>query len=210
MSDKKIIVFAVVLSIALGAGGWYYAKNRPSNPGPAAIAETPQDNSEKTPPLVYGNENAPVIIEEYTNFLCPACGQFAVETMPKIEENFIKTGKAKMVFYIYPPLELGRVAFCSDKQGKFVEYHNYLFAHQSEITKEEDLFDFAEVVGLDKAQLIECFNTDAANQASKDWYENGQGRQVDATPTFFINGEKLIGAQAYEEFERVINSKLSE
>jgi len=209
MSDKKIIITSVVLSLVLIIGGWIYSKNKPANipnPGPAAVTQTQQTNAAAG--IVLGSDNAPVVMEEYTNFLCSACGNFATQTLPQIQENYIKTGKVKMVFYIYPPLELGRAAYCVSKQDKFVEYHDYLFAHQDGITQEQDILDFATNIGVDQASFNECYNSDEAKNAAQSWLDEGQNRGVEATPTFFINGEKFVGAQPYADFEKIIEGKL--
>lgn len=203
MSDKKIIIIALVLAAGLAIGGWIYSKNKPV-PGPAAISNPTET---KTAGISIGDQNAPVTIEEYTNFLCGACGSFAINTLPKIEENYVKTGKVKMVFYVFPPLELGRSAYCANQTGKFLEYHNYLFEHQSEITKEQDILDFAKTIGLDD-NFDKCYNGEEATKAAQDWLAKGQEAGVTATPTFFINGEKLVGALPYEDFEKVIEQKL--
>ncbi len=144
MSDKKIIIIALLLAFVLVIGGWAYTKNKP-NPGPAAISGS---QGQKTGGIMVGDENAALTIEEYTNFLCPACANFALGTLPKIQEEYIKTGKVKMVFYIFPPIELAKAAFCADKSNKFTEFHDYAFAHQAEITGQEDIFDRISAIGL--------------------------------------------------------------
>ncbi len=204
MSDKKIIFIALFFAVVLVVGGLIYSGSKIiSNPKPSASPESTQ-----TAPLKFGDEKAPVLIEEYTNFLCPACASFALETWPKIEENYVKTGQVKFAFYIFPPLELGRAAFCASQGGKFIQYHDYVFAHQSEIKEEKDVLDFALKVGLDETKFNQCYNSQEAKDAAQNWLANGQGRGVTATPTFFIDGEKVLGAQAYAEFEKIIESKL--
>ena len=200
MANKKIIITAILLVLALVAVGWIWGRQAPGG----------DDNGQaaKTAGIVLGSANAPVIIEEYTNFLCPACGLFARETLPQIEENYIKTGKARFVFYVFPPMELGQAAFCSEKQGKFLEYHNYLFAHQEEIKGEDQILEFAKNIGMDSEKFNQCRAGDEAKSAALGWFSDGQRRQVTATPTFFINGEKLVGAQPYSEFQKLIDSKI--
>lgn len=204
MTDKKIIIIALILALALGVGGWIYSKNKPS-PGPATISEP---EGIIIPGLALGNEKAPVTIEEYTNFLCPACGDFALDTLPKIEQDYIKTGKARMIFYILSPLEINQASFCAEKSGKFIEYHDYLFGHQEEISSEQNIFDFASAVGIGMEDFNACYNSEQAVTVAQAWHQEAQKRGVEATPTFFINGEKLVGALSYEEFAKIIDSKL--
>lgn len=204
MSDKKIIIFALIASVVLVVAGWVWTKNK-SAPGPGAIS-APQE--EKIAGISLGQENAPVTIEEYTNFLCPACANFALQTLPKIEENYIKNGKIKMVFFIVGPQEISQAAFCADKAGKFMEYHDYLFNRQGEITQEKDILDFASKVGIEMSQFNQCYSSGPASQAAQSWIAQTQERGVEATPTFIINGEKLVGSQPFEEFQKIIDAKL--
>jgi protein-disulfide isomerase len=203
MSDKKIIIVALILACGLVVGGWIFSKNKPL-PGPATISGSIET---KIPGISLGDEKAPVIIEEYTNFLCGACANFALTTLPKIEENYIKTGKVRMIFYIFPPAEISRASYCANQAGKFLTYHNYLFQNQSQITKEQDVLDLAKTVGLGE-EFDKCYNGEEAAKAAEDWLARGEEKEVTATPTFFINDEKIVGVQSYEEFEKVIEQKL--
>ncbi|TSC53409.1 MAG: DSBA oxidoreductase [Parcubacteria group bacterium LiPW_39] len=211
MSDKKIIVAALILAALLAGGGWYYSKHQVPS---AAILPTGTASPETVasePGIIIGNPDAPVVMEEYTNFLCPACGNFASGTLERIKEEYIKTGKVKLIVYIYPPQELSKAALCAQEQNKFMEYHNYLFTHQGQISSEKDLKDLAANAGLDTQKFDACF--DALNKYQdkiQKWYDEGEARGVDATPTFFINGQKFIGAQPFEDFQKIIEGKLNQ
>lgn len=205
MSDKKIITLAVVLSLLLIGGGWYYSSQTPGK----TTSPTPNPSgSASRPGILIGDPSAPVLIEEYTNFLCPACARFAQITLPQIKEEYIKTGKVKVMIYILPPYELSRAALCANQQNKFVEYHDYVFAHQDQITGENVLKDMAVNAGLDSAAFNACYDSGKYEDESIKWFEEASGRSVDSTPTFFIAGQKLIGAQPYSDFKKIIDEKL--
>jgi len=217
MNDKKIITVAVILSLALIVGGWYFSKHNPQNAsvsGPKA--ETPLPTA-TVPGISYGNPNAPVVIEEYTNFLCSACAAFAKNTFPRINSEYVASGKVRFIYYVYPPIELTKAALCAQEQNKFMEYHEYIFAHQTQITGEQDLKTFANNAGLDMSKFNACYDDQSkfkeivgeGSQPGK-WYQEGTARGIDATPSFFINGQKLIGAQPYEEFKKIIDEKLNQ
>jgi len=207
MSDKKIIIIAVILALILIGGGWYFSENKP-NQTPAAISDAQTNSSaQKTLGITLGNENAPVTIEEYTNFLCSYCANFALQTFPKIEENYIKTGKVKMVIYILPPYELAQAAYCANQAGKFLEFEDYIFNHQADIKRAEDVIIAAKNMGLGDS-FEQCYNSDEAKKAGEDWYDSGTEKKIEGTPTFFINGEKIVGAVPYEDFQKAIDSKL--
>ena len=209
MSDKKIIITAIILSLALIGGGWYYSKNHPPT---AAIVNSPKTNQlpVSVAGISLGNPAAPVVIEEYTNFLCPACASFALVTFDQIKEDYIKPGRVKFIFYIFPPLELAQAAICAEEQGKFAEYHAYVFEHQTQITKEGDLKDFAVNVGIDGTQFAACYAKEEIKTKAAKWTEEGNKREIDSTPTFFINGQKLVGAQPYSDFKKIIDEKLNQ
>ncbi|PIV38407.1 MAG: hypothetical protein COS30_02275 [Candidatus Portnoybacteria bacterium CG02_land_8_20_14_3_00_45_8] len=210
MSDKKIIIAAVILSLILAGGGWYYSKHRPPSAAIVNQADNTKNSAVSQPGISLGNPAAPVVIEEYTNFLCPACASFAMVTFDQINDNYVKSGKVKFVFYIFPPLELGRAAICAQEQNKFIEYHTYLFEHQGQITEEKNLRDFAINIGIDGTKFDSCYAAQATIDKSTAWTNEGSSRGVDSTPTFFINGQKLIGAQPYEDFKKVIDEKLNQ
>ncbi|KKS65932.1 MAG: DSBA oxidoreductase family protein [Parcubacteria group bacterium GW2011_GWC2_42_6] len=208
MTDKKIIVTAVILASILIAGGWYYSKK---NPPVASITDSAADQIKSWEAgITYGNPSAPLTVEEYTNFLCPACATAAANILPQLEEDYVKSGRVKIVFFIYPPFELSRAALCAQEQEKFIQYHDYLFSHQKQITEEKDIKDFAVNAGLDEVKFNECYDSDKFNDLIDKWYKEGQKRGIDSTPTFIIGGQKIIGAQPYAEIKKVIDEKLSQ
>jgi len=125
----------------------------------------------------------------------------------KIEENYIKTGKVKIVIYVLPPLELARAGFCANQAGKFLEFNDYIFNHQADITREDALLSAAKNMGLGDG-FEQCYNSDLAKTAAQDWYNKANEIKIEGTPTFYINGQQIVGAQPYEEFQKIIDSKL--
>ena len=205
MSDKKLMIFSLTLAFLLIFGGWYYSKNSPKQ---AAILPTTTDQAIKG--IVIGSPDAPVTMEEYTEFLCPACGRFATQTLPQIKEEYVKTGKVKLILYVFPPFELGNAALCANEQGKFSEFHDYIFLHQQEIASEEDIKNYAINSGLNAQEFNACYAQDKYKDKLNKWYSEGGKRGVTATPTFFINGQQFIGAYPYADFKKIIDEKLAE
>lgn len=208
MSDKKLIVFSLVAATLLIFGGWYYSKNGSSQATPSSSGDDQATITEKG--IVIGNPDAPVTMEEYTEFLCPACGRFANQTLPQIKEEYVKTGKVKLVLYVFPPFELGNAALCANEQGKFSEFHDYIFLHQQEITSEDDIKNYAINSGLSAQEFNTCYAQDKFKDKLAKWYNEGGKRGVTATPTFFINGQQFIGAYPYADFKKIIDQKLTE
>lgn len=211
MTDKKIIITAVVLAVLLIGAGWYFSKN----PGPAAIMNSPSpsasiDKGSYEPGISIGNPDAPVTMDIYTNFMCPACKHFATTALENIKTEYVNTGKVRLNVIIYPPQELSRAALCAQEQNKFTEFHDYIFAHQEEIASGDDIITFATNAGLDSTKFNACYaNADSYKDKIDKWYSEGESRGVTATPTFFINGQKFIGAQPFDEFKKIIDQKLA-
>jgi protein-disulfide isomerase len=208
MSDKKLIIFSLAIAALLIFGGWYYSKN-----GSQQAAILPSEDGQTTiteKGIVIGNPDAPVTMEEYTEFLCPACARFANQTLPQIKEDYVKTGKVKLVIYVFPPFELGNAALCANEQGKFSEFHDYIFQHQQEISNEEDIKNYAINSGLNAQEFTACYAQDKFKNKLNAWYNEGGKRGVTATPTFFINGQQFVGAYPYADFKKIIDEKLAE
>jgi protein-disulfide isomerase len=163
-----------------------------------------------------GNKDAEVTIIEYYSYACEYCRSFHENIYPLIIEDYVTKGTVKFVFRPFPPYELGQAVSCADEQGKFLEYHNYLFDNIDNLKKAEDLSVFAGEVGLDESKFSECYNSGKYKTKAEDWYNRGMDDMTKAkipqdqkgTPIFFINGEPLLGVQAYPKFIEVIENKL--
>jgi protein-disulfide isomerase len=166
---------------------------------------------------VKGSPNAKVTIVEFSDFQCPFCQRFFLQTLPKIEEKYIKTGKVRFVYRDFPlnfhqyAQKAAEAAECADEQGKFWDYHDILFQKQSEwaAAGESKFKEYAQQLGLDMQKFNQCLDSGKyANEVQKD-YNDGLKYGVSGTPTFFINGREVIGAQPYSVFEQIIEQELS-
>ncbi len=175
---------------------------------------------------VMGNPNAPVTVVEYSDFQCPFCSRFFQQTLPLIEENYIDTGKVKFVYKdlpldsLHPNARAAHIAAeCADEQGKFWEYHDALFEKQPQWSNlasselQNTFTQFATEMGLQAASFEACLNSpDIADEVNGDFLE-AVSFGATGTPTFFIGNEKdgfikLVGAQPYAAFQRVIDNQL--
>ena len=175
---------------------------------------------------VKGNPDAPVTVVEFSDFQCPFCLRFFQQTLPLIEENYIDTGKIKFVYKdlpldsLHPNARAAHIAAeCADEQGKFWEYHDVLFEKQPQwsnlaSSKLQNKFtEFATDMGLKAASFESCMQSpNIADEVNKDTLE-AASYGATGTPTFFIGNEengfvKLVGAQPYQTFQAVIDSRL--
>lgn len=204
--------FSYILAALAGAGliiygAFFYTKPKAATqqakifPGNNSSAEI---NFQEP---VLGEPNAPVTMIEYGSYLCGHCINFSLNTFPKIEEEYIKTGKVKFIYRSFPPIELGMALMCANEQNEYWEYHNK--ATGSNITKEDDLKLFASAIGLDTTKFNECLDSQKYQKAVEKIIKEGESLGVDGTPTFFINNQKLVGSLPYEDFQKVIDKELN-
>lgn len=164
---------------------------------------------------VKGSENAPVTIIEFSDFECPYCGKFYRQALQKIEENYIQTGKVKLVYRDFPLTNIhdnaqkaAEAAECADDQGKFWKYHDKLFENQNSFGV-SSLKQYAKDLGLDTQKFNDCLDSDKYKQEVQDDLQDGRQAGVTGTPAFFINGKMLRGAQPYSEFKQIIEQELA-
>lgn len=210
ISNGVYIIAALAGAGLIIYGTLFYTKSAPkSAPKEAGILSqvATQKSTQKSEEIILGHPNAPVTMIEYGSYLCGHCVNFARYTMPQIEENYIKTNKVKFIYRSYPPLELGMAALCANEQGKFWQYHDYLF--QRNIQREEDLKQYALEIGLNGDEFNQCLDSEKYKQKAENWYKLGQEQGIEGTPTFFINDQKIVGNLPYEEFKKVIEEELA-
>jgi protein-disulfide isomerase len=162
-----------------------------------------------------GNPDARVTIVEFSDFQCPYCGKFALETFPQLKKEYIDTGKARFVFRDFPLMNIhpfaqkaAEASECAHDQGKYWEYADLLFAHQDALSV-NNLQQYASDLHLDTAAFATCLDSGAkAAEVQKDMNE-GISYGVKGTPAFFINGEFISGARPYSVFKDAIEKALA-
>ncbi|HEX7117326.1 MAG TPA: thioredoxin domain-containing protein [Longimicrobiales bacterium] len=168
-----------------------------------------------------GAAGAPITVVEFSDFGCPYCGRFALETFPVLRREYIETGK---VAWRYVPFVLGsfpngaeaaRAAECAAEQGedRFWAMHDALYRRQREwkSTREpEALFrGLAETLALDVDRFSDCYDADRGARRTR--MANGLAAYagIRATPTFFINGQRVQGALPLEHFRMIFDAMLA-
>jgi protein-disulfide isomerase len=165
-----------------------------------------------------GDPNAPIHIVEYGDFQCPYCLKFWGETEPQLIEEYVNTGKVYFEFRAFPILGPESVtaaegAYCAGDQGKFWEYHDTLFSNWTgenvgDFTREK-LIQYADTLSLDTQAFEQCLNDGTHKETVEQDRANGEADKVHATPTFFINGHIVEGAQPYEVLKHIIEELLN-
>jgi len=212
-----VILVLAVAALAYNQWGKRFLPGKSTNGGQEVVKPQNIKTEIFKDDIQIGNSDAPVTIIEYYSYLCAYCKQFEDETKAKIVENYITTGKAKLILRPFPPHELGQAVLCANDQNKFLEYHDYLFKNAANIKQINDLKTFAVAVGINGSQFNECLDSGKYKARAEAWYNQGTADFKKAniptaqqgTPAFFINGEPLIGALSYEKFAEVIDKQLT-
>ncbi|MFH1134169.1 MAG: thioredoxin domain-containing protein [Nanoarchaeota archaeon] len=162
---------------------------------------------------VHGSADAPVTMIEFSEYQCPYCARFVQQTLPQIEEKYIKTGKVKHIFRDFPlgfhqnAQKAAEAAECAGEQGKYYEMHDKLFANQADLGV-DNYKKWAQELGLNTGDFNTCLDSGRmAAEIQKDMAD-GQAAGVRGTPAFLINGQLVSGAQPFASFETVIEAKL--
>lgn len=222
----------IALAIVYSNGGLKSSGVGSTPPPPAATA--PQGNqvvdvkslyTEKDPML--GNPDAPVTIIEFADFQCPFCGKFFKETTPKIIDDYVKTGKVKFIYKHFAFLGeesnwAAEAAECAGDQGKFWDYHDFLFSYiwdnyyatgkpgeNAGVFSKVNLKKHAKTLGLETVSFNSCLDSGKyTDKVAKDT-EIGRANGITGTPSTFVNGKLLVGAQPYAQFSSLIDAALN-
>jgi len=170
-----------------------------------ALTINPDDPSE-------GKADAPVTVVEFSDFQCPFCQR----VWPTLKQLRMKYGdRMRLVWKDFPLTQIHPQAFvaaqagnCAREQGKFWEYHDKMFGNQSAL-QPANLKQYAADVGLDTAKFNQCL--DSSKYEARVQAALGVGGQlgITSTPTVFVNGRMINGAQPIEVFQSVIDEELT-
>ena len=204
---------------SLKAGSQAAAPLAPAAPGQPAPAQPtgPVDVAERKDAATLGKSNAKVTFVEFTDFQCPFCQRFFTDAYKQIKEKYVDTGKVKIVFRHYPlpfhanAQKAGEAAECANRQGKFIQYHDVLFTKgQADGTGLDvaSLKQYASDLKLNTSKFNSCLDNGETAQVVKDDMAAGQAAGVSGTPTMFVNGNRIVGAQPFTAFEQAIEAAL--
>jgi len=175
---------------------------------------------------IRGDPNAPITIIEFSDFQCPFCARFHVQTLPLLLEEYIDTGKVNLVYRDFPiqsihpnALPAAVAAECANEQGKYWEYHDTLFEKQSAWSRLDSntvvstFSQYATDVGLEQQQFDSCLGSGKYLEEVQGDLSDGRDYDITGTPGFFIGNNqigfvKINGAQPFDSFQRIIDAQL--
>jgi protein-disulfide isomerase len=168
---------------------------------------------------VKGDPDAPITIVEYSDYQCPFCARFVVQTMDGLIQEFVDSGKAKIVFKDFPLNSIHPQAQKAAEAARCVRelaggdeaywaMHDALFQGQQDWAGQdnaEEIFAaYAEDIGVNGSDFETCLDSGRYASAVEADFSEGVGLGVRGTPTFFINGQSFVGAQPLQNFQQAI------
>jgi protein-disulfide isomerase len=192
------------------SGGQQVAAAQPTQP-PARLDNVSVDDD----PFL-GPEDAPITIVEFSDFQCPYCAQFEEQTFNALLDKY--KDKVRFVYRDFPltsihPDAMGAAlaANCANEQDKFWQMHDAMFSSQRVTGVGTDaVTKMATDLQLDMDQFDDCVQKQKYSSEISHDMADGTSYGVTGTPTFFINGVRLVGAQPIEQFSAVIEQLLAQ
>jgi protein-disulfide isomerase len=181
-------------------------------PSPAELADGGPDGD-----IMIGSDKAPVTIIEYASMTCPHCAHFSETTFPELKKRYIDTGKVRYTLRAFPLDPLAAAGFMLARCGgndKYMPIVETLFAKQADWIVKEPLAPLKEIAkqfGITEDDFNKCL----ANQKLLDGIQAVRDHAVqklgvNSTPTFFINGKKLVGDVSIDQMAKEIDPYLKE
>ncbi|MEO8452328.1 MAG: thioredoxin domain-containing protein [Gemmatimonadota bacterium] len=164
-----------------------------------------------------GSPTAPVTVYEMSDFQCPFCRRHAVENFPALEEQYVKTGKVRWIFINYPlssihpnAVAAAELAMCAARQNKFWPAHDILFKYQETWAPLKNpgpfLLSLIDSLKLPKGPMTTCLEKSETQLEIRSDSEGAQKAGAQSTPTFYIEGGLIVGAQPTQLFRVILDS----
>ncbi len=215
-----LLPFSILAGAVLISGAVIYSTGFKAGGGEASLEKAVSAGSPKieADDVILGDPEAKVALIEYGDYQCPFCGRFFKTVEPILREDYIKTGKAKMVWkdfvFLGPESEKSaEAARCAADQGKFWEYHDAILNIEADEGWKENNGNLTEAklksvagsLNLDVKAFNVCFESGKHKEQVENSYRDAVRIGVKATPTVFIGETKIEGAQSYEVFKEAID-----
>jgi len=234
--DAAVNVALVCACLLVGANAGLNVWGR-MHPGQAPRAAGPQNAAKRpdAPPLptepisiadrlAVGNQKAPVVVIEYSDYQCPFCERFERNTFTTLNDVYVKQGRVRWIYRHLPLESIHASAFtsaeaaeCAAAQGRFAEYHRLLSRNRARLDP-SSLSRYAQEADLDGSAFAECMKGDASGKVRAD-VQSASTFGINGTPSFLLGTleadgrvrlrERLVGAVSLAEFQASIDKILS-
>lgn len=225
--EKNFLALSILTAGVMISGSFLYANGFNLKNGAANIPSSgDQPGSVKAEVSVdddpaLGSAKSKVTIVEFSDYQCPFCRIFWRDTLSQIKKEYVDTGKARFVYRDYPlsfhPMAnaSAQAAQCAGDQNKYWEMHDKIFGEQDKLGQGtvtytvQDLKKWAGQIGLNQSKFNQCLDSEKyKDEVAKD-FADGSAAGVSGTPTVYVNGRQLVGAQPFTTFKAIIDEELS-
>lgn len=236
---KRSHLYALLLPLAFVAGltfGYiFWGNDLSSGSGQTPVAVVPQGQSQPAAPAnpqeaeptpefrrydvpedddpVFGPQEAPITIIEFSDYECPYCRKWHVEVWPQLQATY--GDQIRLVYRDFPlnsihanAMPAAVAANCAQEQDMYFEFSEKLFNMKLNLGK-STYQAYAEELGLDMGAFNECLESGRYLEEVEADLEYATGLGIRSTPTFFVNGIPVVGAQPFEVFRSLIEKELA-
>jgi protein-disulfide isomerase len=217
-SRPKAFLWVLGAIVLVGVAALSYVATKPKQA--VRDVDNTLDTANTGPAQGYllGKVDAPVKIQEFADFECPACGNFSIVTEPDVRSRIITPGLANVTYYDFPltmhrnTLAASNAAACADEQGKFWPMHDRLFQAQTEWNGEatdapKPFFKrYAQESGVDVTKWEGCYDARRYQKRISANLAEGLRLGVNRTPSFVIGGKLYSGLISYDALKATVDS----
>jgi len=235
---RQRIQFAVFFFIVAVVGALFFYQPWQSNNNEPSSNSTTENQSQSTEntavetsttnsiepevelivaPATLGSPDAPVLIEEYSDFQCLICRRYVTTLKDQVSENFVDTGMVYVKFHHYikygeESILASQASECANEQGKFWQYHRTLYDNQKGVNRgsftNETLLQFAEQLEMDTDAFQTCLSSGKYREKIEQDTADAKVRGVNNTPTFVVNGQVMGNISSVDLFRGIIEKAM--
>jgi protein-disulfide isomerase len=214
---SALLPLAFVVGLAVGYLFWGRAPDEvvqvvtvPESTQPREVQryDVPEDDDP-----VFGPEDAPITIIEFSDYECPYCRKWHIEVWPRLQEAY--PDQIRLVYRDFPLTNIhenatpaASAANCARDQDRFWEFNEMLFSMENALNR-SGYQAYAEELALDMVAFTECLDSGRYNDEVMADFEFAANLGVNSTPTFFVNGIPVVGAQPFDKFSQLIDQELA-
>ena len=209
--QQRILIFIVVGIALLITGFIIFQSLKPVG----EIKQLTVRNHPQTDGLTMGDPNAPIVVEEFSDFQCVACFRFWEGLEKEFIDNYVSTGK---VFFKYTPFsfigpesfQAAEAAYCANEENRFWDYHDMVFENWNGENvgnySDQRLIAFASSIGLNENNFKSCLNKNKFNNEVQKGISYGTQSGISATPSFIVNGELVYSDALIEKLDSLLDN----
>jgi protein-disulfide isomerase len=216
--QRLIIIIMVIIGALLIAGALILPNLKPVG---TIVQITPRTITVPENLTTMGKTDAPVKVDVWEDFQCPACQQYSQQIETVLISNYIETGKVFYTFHHFPFIDSQSVtkesqqsanaSMCAAAQGRFWDYHDLIFANwngeNAGAYADKRLVAFAETIGLNMSDFNTCFNKNQFQAEIEKDYTDGINKGVTGTPTVFVNGVQTPIENLFTVIDAAVSGK---